>query len=237
MHAETLELVGDGAKYVGRLTLPAGSGPHPAVLIVHGGLGIDHIVPRTEQRLVASGYAAVAVDMIGTEALSQGRESVSKAYAAYGENPMLAREMTAAWLDRIAGLTEIAPQRIAALGYCFGGNCVLELARAGGAVAACISFHGILTSRMPARPGVVKAHVAVFTGERDPYVPQEDVATLRRELGDVRAEFQITSFSNAQHAFTDPGADALGMDGLAYDPIADEVSWAATEALLRRVLR
>jgi dienelactone hydrolase len=227
----------DGVALAGFARLPTGDGPHPAVLIIHGGLGIRHIVPETAQRLAESGYLAVAADMVGPAAQIAGGQEVMQAAAVFAGDPALLRSRTAAWVDAVAALPAVAPGRIAVIGYCFGGHCALELARSGADVRAVVSFHGILTTPAPAEPGAVRAHVAVYSGGKDPYAPAEHVEDLHWELRNAGAAYQITTFAEAEHAFTDPHAAALGMPGLGYNAIADEVSWAGMMALLQRTLR
>jgi dienelactone hydrolase len=116
-------------------------------------------------------------------------------------------------------------------------QCVLELARSGADVKAVVSYHGILTTAMPAKAGAVKAHVAVYTGAKDPYAPREHVDALQDEMIAAGARWQITVFGAAYHAFTDPDAAVKSVSGLAYDPLADRLSWAGTEALLDALLQ
>ena len=113
---------------------------------------------------------------------------------------------------------------------------VLELARSGADVKAVVSNHGILKTANPAEPDAVRAHVAVYTGACDPFVPRNDVEAFRAEMIAAQARWQITEFGGAFHAFTDPDADRQDISGLAYDRIADRISWAGTEALLAELL-
>lgn len=227
----------EGTFMEGFARVPAGAGPHPAVLIIHGGNGIDHIVPRTAERLAEAGYLAIAADMVGPEAQKAGPQAVQKASAIYGQDAMLARRRTAAWVDVVAALPSTLPDRIAVIGYCFGGHCVLELARSGADVRAVVSFHGIPTTRAPAQSGSVKAEVAVYTGAKDPFAPVDQVDALRRELSDAGASYHITVFGEAEHAFTDPDIAAYNQKGCTYNAVADRVSWAGMMALLQLTLR
>jgi len=112
---------------------------------------------------------------------------------------------------------------------------VLELARSGADVKVVVSYHGILTTSMPAKAGTVQAQVAVYTGAKDPYALREHVDALRDEMIAAGARWQITVFGDACHAFTDPNAAAT-LSGLAYHPLADKVSWAGTVTLLGALL-
>jgi dienelactone hydrolase len=150
--------------------------------------------------------------------------------------PQRLRARAAAWYEYLKTRQEVDPQRIAAIGFCFGGQCVLELARSGADVKAVVSYHGLLSTSLPAMPGAIQGHVAIYTGAKDPYAPAEHVRALQEEMAAAGAHLQITVFSEACHAFTDPNAGAIGRDGLAYDPIADRVSWAGTMALLEATI-
>jgi dienelactone hydrolase len=146
------------------------------------------------------------------------------------------RSRVVAWFERLSALPDVDRSRVAAIGYCFGGHCVLELARSGADVKVVVSFHGILKTALPARPGEVRAHIAVYGGAKDPYAPADQVEAFRQELIAARARWQIMTFGEASHGFTDPTSASSSVPGLAYDEIAHRVSWAGTLALLELTL-
>jgi dienelactone hydrolase len=225
----------DGVELVGQLALPQTPGPHPAVMVMHNALGLSERDREKARQLARLGYAAVATDMYGGE--RQGDDSAAgKFMMELRDTPQRLRARTVAWYEQLKTRPEIDPQRIAALGYCFGGLCVLELARSGADVKAVVSYHGLLTTSMPARPGEIGGYVSVYAGGKDPYAPPEHIDALRQELTAAGARFQATVFDEARHAFTDPGADAMGREGIAYNAVADRVSWAGTVALLEATL-
>jgi dienelactone hydrolase len=226
----------DGTKLEGLVALPAGSGPHPAVLVMHSALGLRHMVQDTAERLAALGYLAVATDMYGVDAALDTPESAGKLYQALGEAPDLLRARTVRWFDTVAARGDVDAGRIAAIGYCFGGKCVLELARSGADVKAVVSYHGILSTHAPASPGSIRGEVVAYAGREDPYAPVAQIEGLRAELVAAGARFHICEFAGVAHSFTDPDASAMNMPGIAYDAIADLVSWAGTLALLETVL-
>jgi dienelactone hydrolase len=116
--------------------------------------------------------------------------------------------------------------RIAAIGYCFGGLCVLDLARSGADIAGVASFHGLFDAPdLPAQP--IKAKVLALHGWNDPMVPPEAVVALAKELTDAGADWQIHGYGHVGHAFTNPGAAALGIPNVDYSPTASRRSWAA----------
>jgi len=150
--------------------------------------------------------------------------------------PQRLRARAGAWYEALKARPEVDPRRVAAIGFCFGGMCVLELARSGVDVKAVVSYHGLLTTAISAAPGAIQGPVAIYTGAKDPYATLEQVEAVRQELTSAGARHQITVFSEAYHAFTDPQADSMGRPGIAYDALADRVSWAGTLALLEATI-
>lgn len=228
----------DGVELVGQIAIPDTPGPHPAVMVMHTAMGLGEMMRERVRRLVQLGYVGVATDMYGggvdchTDPKSGGelmKELINP--------PQRLRARLAAWYEQVKARPEVDAQRVAAIGFCFGGMCVLELARSGADVKAVVSFHGLLSTAMPAAPGSIQGQVAVYTGGKDPYAPAEHVRALQQELAAAGARFHTTVFSEALHGFTDPKAATLGREGIAYDPIADQVSWAGTVALLEATIR
>jgi dienelactone hydrolase len=184
-------------------------------------------------RLAERDYVALATDMYGGGAHFSEPKEAGVPFAALQANPEMLRSRVVAWYEALKELREVDPARIAAIGFCFGGQCVLELARSGSEVKAVVSYHGLLHTDIPTRPGAIKGEVVVYTGRRDPYVPPEQVETFRNEMIAAAAPWQITEFGEAYHSFTDPDADSeRGVAGIRYDPLADRLSWEGTLALL-----
>ncbi|HEV7441941.1 MAG TPA: dienelactone hydrolase family protein, partial [Steroidobacteraceae bacterium] len=227
----------DGVELVGQMAVPEKPGPHPAVMVMHTALGLGEMMRERVRRLAQLGYVAVATDMYGggvdyrTDPKSGGTAMMDLL-----KPPERLRARAAAWYEQLKARPEVDAQSVAAIGFCFGGQCVLELARSGADVKAVVSYHGLLSTSMPAVPGAVHGQVAVYTGAKDPYAPAEHVTALQEEMTAAGAHFHITVFSEACHAFTDPNARAMGLDGIAYDRIADRVSWAGTLALLEATI-
>ena len=211
------------------------AGPRPGVLVMHNALGLGTQVREVAAKLADLGYVALATDMFGAE-LSSDPAKAGPYFAALQANPDLLRARLTAWHDTLAGLPHVDAARTAAVGYCFGGFCVLELARTGAPLKAVVSFHGLLGTQRPAAPGTIKGQVAAWCGGQDPFVPLDQVETFRAEMAAAEASSQITVFSQAAHGFTDPDAGKMGRPGVAHDPLADQVSWAGALALLKAVL-
>jgi len=227
----------DGFALEGFCAAPQGSGPFPAVMVMHSGLGLRDQIATKVRLLADLGYLAVATDMYGAGADVSSPEAAGQHYAELIQDMAKLRARTVAWFDTVATRKDVDPQRIGAIGYCFGGMCVLELARSGADVKAVSSFHGVLTTQAPAREGTVRAVVAAYCGTEDPYAPLADVEALRKELSAAGARYEIMEFAGVAHGFTDPSMDDFGHEGIRYDAVADRVSWAGTLALLDTVLR
>lgn len=210
-----------------------------AVLVVHEADGIGGNVRRHAALLAEQGYLAAAVDMHGAiDEHGRGRplegDEIAPALAAFKADRLLLRRRIGAAYHALKQDHSFADRDIAAIGYCFGGTTVLELARAGTPIAAVASFHGLLTTPLPAQPGAVKARVLVCTGARDPLVPLADVTAFQTEMAAAGADWQLNVYGRALHSFTNSAVDALGDAKMAYDAEAEEASWAALELFLRR---
>ena len=232
---QTIGLDHQGTPLAAELYTPDGPGPHPGILVMHNALGLGAQVREVAAKLAGLGYAALATDMFGAE-LDGDPAKAGAYFVALQAQPEVLRSRVVAWHDRFTSLAEVDAERTAAIGYCFGGFCVLELARSGAAVKAVVSFHGLLATALPATPGTISGEVAAWCGGQDPFVPPDHVETFRAEMAAAGAASQVTIFGNAAHGFTDRDAAALGRAGVAYDGLADRVSWAGTLALLESVL-
>lgn len=232
-----VEFEHEGAALIGLMARPAGQGPFPTVLVMHNALGVGRHIHEVTRELAGLGYLAVATDMYGGGATDLAEGAAGEAYSVFLRDPTLLRRRVAAWFERVAGIDLVDAERIAAIGYCFGGTCVLELARSGAPAKAVVSYHGILTTAEPMQSGAFAGEVFAFCGARDPFAPVDTIDGLKAELAAAGARNTITVFSDAEHGFTDPYIDATRRAGIAYHAIADRFSWAATEALLNEVLK
>jgi dienelactone hydrolase len=233
---ERIELEHEGTLLRGYAAVPKGAEPFPAVLVMHSALGVGHAVNEpTARRLAERGYLAVCTDMYGAR-YGTSIEHTGPAYFASIADPVTQRARTVAWLERVAGRPDVDAERIAAVGFCYGGMTVLELARSGADIDAAVSYHGTLTTHARAEPGAVRAHVIAYCGAEDPYAPLEDVDDLRREMKDAGVrDFQITLFGGVAHGFTDPDSASLHLEGVQYDALANDLSWTGTLALLEHL--
>jgi dienelactone hydrolase len=222
----------DGLMLTGQIARPSGAGPHPGVLVMHSALGLDDLVCRRARDLAALGYVALATDMYGVGQERISKEGCGPLFLALQESPDLLRSRAIAGFDRLRALPEVDAARVSAIGFCFGGQCALELARNGADLRSVVSFHGLLRTAMPAQRGAVKATVLTMSGARDPYVPAEDVAAFRGEMTNAAADWQVTVYGQGLHAFTEPDIAKQDVPGTEYDPFLDRLSWAQATAFL-----
>jgi dienelactone hydrolase len=215
----------------------AAKGTRPGVLVVHEWWGHNEHARTQARRLAEAGYVGFALDMYGKgKVATHAKDAEAFMTEATKDPAALAARFNAA-LEQLKQAPRVAPDQIAAIGYCFGGAVVLGRARAGVDLAAVVSFHGSLGTTSPAEKGKVKARVLVLTGADDPMIPPEQVAAFSKEMEAAGAKFQVVSYPGARHSFTNPAADKAGMDALAYHAEADRKSWAAMLALFKEVLR
>jgi dienelactone hydrolase len=209
-----------------------GEGPRPGVLIISdwSGLG-DHARVRA-QLLARLGYIGIAGDVYGGGEHFGPDKAGEQAGRFYGD-PALFRERMQANLEHIRNEPGVDPDRIAVMGYCFGGSGAIELARSGAEVAGVVSFHGGLKTAAPA--SVIRSPLLVFTGAADPVVPVEDVVAFEDELRTAAApDWQIHTYSGAMHAFTMPDADSPE-HGAQFNATANERSWTALQAFFDEI--
>jgi dienelactone hydrolase len=198
----------------------------PGVIVVHEWWGLgDYSVNRAKQ-LAERGYVAFAIDMYGKGVRAKTHDEAGKLSGALRENRDLMRARAAAALDRFKNDARVNPEKIAAIGYCFGGTTVLEMARAGMPLAGVASFHGGLATSKPAGPGDIKARVIVFHGAEDSFVAKE-VPGFQDEMDKAGADWQMVVYGDAVHSFTVPAAGDDPSKGMAYNAKADIRSWEA----------
>ncbi len=200
----------------------------PGVLVVPEWWGLNDYVKRRARMLAELGYVALAVDVYGdgrTTIDSRQAEQWSQALES-GDRSELHTRIAAA-LAELKRNPHVDASKTAAIGYCFGGLTVLELARSGADLSGVVSFHGPLGTPDPARPRAVKARVLVCTGADDPYIPPAAVQAFEEEMCRAGANFEINIYSGAKHSFTNPEADRWHSAALGYNAQADHRSWQA----------
>lgn len=223
------------AELEGLVARPEAGGARPCVLIAHPWYGITPFVEAQAKRLAGLGYVAFALDVYGRGRRASSAQEARALMMPWIEDRRALRQRLAAAVAAARDLGGVDPGKLALIGYCFGGLCALELMRSGADVKAVVSFHGLLHTPLPVKPGEARASVLVCHGDQDPMAPAEDVDALRAELTRAGADWQLHTYGGAMHAFTDPEADTPEM-GLAYDERAERRSWRAMTGLFGEVL-
>ncbi|MEA3061497.1 MAG: hypothetical protein QOJ94_1278 [Sphingomonadales bacterium] len=211
------------------------AGSRPAILIFPTIMGRSELETGFARRLAGLGYAAIVADPYGREHIGKPREECRALMVALlGDRPFLqARLLTV--LEAVRALPEVEAGRVAAIGYCFGGLCALDLARTGADVRGVASFHGLFTPPGHREGTAIRAKVIAFHGWDDPMAPPASVEALGAELSRAGADWQIHAYGGVLHGFTNPTANDPER-GLQYSESADRRSWAALTDFLAEVL-
>ena len=215
-------------------------GKRPGVLVVHEWWGLNEY-PRERARMLAElGYTALAVDMYGQGQTADHPREAGQFAMEVRKNLPLAKERFSAALAMLQQHPSVAADQIAAIGYCFGGSVVLEMARAGLDINGVASFHGSLATDNPAQPGAVNARVRVYNGEDDPMVTGEEIAAFKTEMETAGVDYRFVNYPGAIHSFTNPAADEAGKRfdlPLAYHAEADARSWQDLQEFFNEIFR
>lgn len=206
----------------------AAKGKRPGILVVHEWWGHNEYARKRARMLAERGYTALALDMYGDGKQAHHPDDAGKFASEVSQNAPLAKARFEAALNLIKQEKSVDAANIAAIGYCFGGSVVLNMARAGEPLKAVASFHGGLSTQQPAERGKVNARIASFTGEEDPMIPATQVAAFRQEMEKAGVTYKAVTYPGAKHAFTNPAADEFGKKfnmPLAYNAAADKASW------------
>lgn len=208
-----------------------GNGPKPGVLVSHTMRGRTAFEEEKARKLASMGYVGFALDLYGKRHLGRDpAENRQLMMDLRADRPLLQSRMLEA-LRRLRLLPQANRSKVAAIGFCFGGMCVLDLARVGAEVAGVASFHGLLGPPGNTEGNRIKARVLVMHGWDDPLAKPDEVVALAEELTGMGADWQIHGYGNTSHAFTNPEA-ADREKGLMYQPDADRRSWASMQAFL-----
>jgi dienelactone hydrolase len=215
----------------------AAKGKRPGVLVVHAWMGLDDNARKRADMLAGLGYVAFAADIYGKGVRPKTADEAGKLAGTYKSDRKLLRARVNAGYDVLVKTAKVDAAKTAAIGYCFGGTTVLELARSGTAVSGVVSFHGGLDSPAPADAKQIKAKVLVLHGAADPHEKPADFAAFQKELADAKVDWQLVEYGGAVHCFTDPGAGHDASSGCAYDAAADTRSWAAMRAFFDELFK
>ena len=212
-------------------------GQRPGVLVVHEWYGLNDYARSRARQLAQLGYVAFAVDMYGNGVIAKDSAEAGKLATALRSDRPLMRARAQAALETLRKNPLCDSQRIAAIGYCFGGGVVLELARSGADVAGVVSFHGNLDTPNPEDAKNVRAKVLVLHGADDPHVNAEQVANFQQEMRATKVDWQMVSYGGAVHSFTNPASGDDPSKGVAYNAAADRRSWQAMKDFFDEIFK
>lgn len=213
---------------------PARSGTRPGVLVCHQGNGLSDHAKERARMLAERGYVAFALDMYGEVATSQAQAMAWLTHLM--QNPEVMRKRANAGLEQLKAQPNVDRRRLAAIGYCFGGAVVLELARSVPEIACVVAFHPGFTTLPEKDDRKVHAKVMVCTGVEDPLIPPDARQRFIDLMVAAGADWQLIVYGNAGHSFTDKTVGALGIKGFDYHELADKRSWSAMRNLFEETL-
>ena len=229
----------DGSQLIGYFAAPESDTPVPGVIVTPEWWGRNDYTEQRARELAEHGYAALAIDMYGdkkvTTASNQAYEWMMQTF----EDPDTIVNRATAALNTLAAQEEVDANKLAAIGFCYGGKVALDLARSNAPLQAVATFHANLSPKAPAQEGQVQAEILVLHGEQDSMVSLDDVESFRKEMQAANVKHDVIIFKEAKHGFSNPLADerakANGVD-LGYNPEAEKQSLEAMYTLLARCL-
>lgn len=211
------------------------TGKHPGILVVHEWWGLNDFTKTQTKRLAALGFIAFAIDMYGDGKTTTDPQAASKMSGEIRGTPKM-RERVLAGFQTLLKQEFVDPKRTAAIGFCFGGTTVLELAYSGANVKGVVSFHGSIISPKQEELGNIKAKFLILHGADDPNISRDTIVRFQESLDKAHADWQMIYYGNAVHSFTNPAAGTDKNKGSAYDTLAAQRSWKHMQMFFKEIL-
>lgn len=208
--------------------------PRPGVLVSHAWGGRGDFEDGKVNELAGLGYAAFALDLYGKGVRGTGPEENAALMQPFLDDRTMLQNRLLVSLDAMRAQEQVDAARVAAIGFCFGGLCVLDIARTGADLAGVVSFHGLFGAPGNTAGNKARARVLALHGWDDPMARPDDAVALAKELTAMDADWQIHAYGNTMHAFTNPDANDKQM-GTVYDATADRRSWTAMQNFLEEL--
>ncbi|MDA0775955.1 MAG: dienelactone hydrolase family protein [Proteobacteria bacterium] len=229
----------DGQRLVGYFAAPSSQTPHAGIIVAPEWWGRNEYTEQRARELAEHGYAALAIDMYGDKNVTtDAKQAYEWMMQTFADADTIVNRAKAG-LDTLAAQPEVNADQLAAIGFCYGGKVVLDLARSGAPLKAVATFHATLTPKAPAVEGQIQCEILVLHGELDSMVTLDDVASFREEMHAAKVDHEVIIFEDAKHGFSNPLADerakANGVD-LGYNPEAERQGLDAMYDLLERNL-
>jgi dienelactone hydrolase len=209
-------------------------GKRPGVLVVHEWWGLNDYAKKRAEQLAGMGYVALAADMYGKGVVTKDVQEAAK-LAGILKNPALLRARALAGLQLLSQNHLVDQKRLAAIGFCFGGSTVLELAYAGASLEGVVSFHGAFPRPSPEDAKDLKARILVLHGADDPLIPPEEITRFMDAMRQVGADWQMIYYGGAMHSFSNPEADKFGIKGAAYNVKVAARSWRHMQVFFEEI--
>jgi dienelactone hydrolase len=233
---ETIEYKDGDAVLKGYLAYDdAIEGKRPGIIVAHTWWGLNDYVKKRAEMLAELGYVAFALDMYGDDKITEHAPEASGWMKQITANVDAWQRRAQAGLDVLKTQDRVDGDKLAAIGYCFGGATVMQMAYAGADLDGVASFHGSLPPATEEQQKRIKASILVAHGDADAFVPPERIAAFKAALEASGADWEMAVYGGARHAFTNPGAGSYGIENLKYDPKADARSWALLQSFLKEV--
>ena len=229
----------DGQRLVGYFAAPSSQTPHAGIIVAPEWWGRNEYTEQRARELAEHGYAALAIDMYGDKNVTtDAKQAYEWMMQTFADADTIVNRAKAG-LDTLAAQPEVNPTQLAAIGFCYGGKVVLDLARSGAPLKAVATFHATLAPKAPAIEGQIQGEILVLHGELDSMVTLDDVASFREEMHAAKVDHEVIIFEDAKHGFSNPLADerakANGVD-LGYNPEAERQGLDAMYDLLEHNL-
>lgn len=211
------------------------AGKRPAVLIAHDWTGRNEFACQKAEKIAELGYVGFALDMYGKGVLGRDNDEKMQLITPFMEDRNLLRKRVTAALQALHEETTVDTHRVAAMGFCFGGLCALDLARSGADIRGVVSFHGLLNApeRLPNHP--IKAKILALHGHDDPMVTPDHVSAFQQEMTNAKVDWQMHIYGNTMHSFTNPVANDPAF-GTVYNTVAEKRSWIAMKNFFAEIL-
>jgi len=206
----------------------------PAVMICHAWSGRSKFETDKADQLAALGYVGIALDNYGKGIQGKNNEENSALMQPFLQDRLKLQKRLLAGLHAVRNIEQVDASRVAAIGFCFGGLCALDLARSGADLAGIVSFHGLFNAPENLPKNAIKAKVLALHGHDDPMVPPAKVLELEHELTNAGADWQIHVYGKTMHAFTNPAANAPEQ-GMLYKPVAADRAWTRMQNFLQEI--
>lgn len=227
VQSRVVEYQDGGVKLTGHLYWDdAIDGKRPGVLVMHEWWGLNDYVKQRARMLAERGFVAFAADMYGDNKVTDHARDAGGWMKQITANIDGWQQRALLGLGQLKADALVDADRLAAIGYCFGGATVMQLAYAGADLDGVVSFHGSLPPASAEQAARIKARILVAHGDADSFVPAERIHQFKQALTDAGVDWEMDIYGGARHAFTNPGADSHGMENLRYDPVADRRSWS-----------